>query len=71
MRTLPRGATSGAQLPINAISDKLRAELCAMGCDECLTLALVARKDNYSDMLLEDDGRAVVLANPQRWVSGV
>jgi len=69
-RTVPRAAGAGAQLPINALSDKLRAELIAMGCDECLTLALVSRKDNYADMLLEEDGRAVVLANPQRCVGG-
>ena len=66
VRTLPGGAGFGAQLPINAISDKLRAELCSMGCDECLSFALVSRKDNYGDMLLQDDGRAVILANPQR-----
>ena len=65
-RTLPRGATTGGQLPVNALTDKLRAELSAMGCDETLTLALVSRKDNYEDMLLADDGKAVVLANPQR-----
>lgn len=66
VRTLPGGAGFGAQLPINKLSDQLRAELCAMGGHECLTFALVSRKDNYGDMLLEDDGRAIILENPQR-----
>jgi phenylalanyl-tRNA synthetase beta chain len=68
VRTLPKSATTGGQLPVNALTDKLRAELVAAGCDEALTLALCSRKDNYDDMLLADDGRAVILANPQRCV---
>jgi phenylalanyl-tRNA synthetase beta chain len=70
VRTLPATPTSGGQLPVNALTDKLRAELAAAGAQECLTLALVSREENYGAMLLKEDGRAVVLANPQRCEKG-
>lgn len=65
-RTLPKSSTTGGQQPVNALTDALRREFVAMGCDEALTLGLCSRKDNYDDMLLLEDGLAVVLANPQR-----
>jgi phenylalanyl-tRNA synthetase beta chain len=36
-RTLPKSATTGGELPVNALTDALRRELVAMGCDEALT----------------------------------
>lgn len=66
VRSLPATLTTGAQLPINKLTDSLRMELARAGYDECLTFALVSRDDNFARMLLEDDGKtAVVLANPQ------
>lgn len=67
VKTLPRTATTGEQLPVNKLTDHLRRELACAGYDECLTLALCSREDNYDQMLLKDDGKtAVILANPQR-----
>jgi phenylalanyl-tRNA synthetase beta chain len=65
-RTLPATATTGEQLPINKLSDSLRAEIARAGYDETLTMALVSRDDNYDRMMTKDEGKAVVLANPQR-----
>ena len=66
VRTLPRTATTGEQLPVNKLTDHLRRELARMGYDETLTLALCARDENFAAMRLVDDGRqAVVLSNPQ------
>ena len=66
VRTLPRTATTGEQLPVNKLTDHLRRELAMMGYDETLTLALCARDENFAAMRLVDDGRqAVVLSNPQ------
>ena len=67
-RTLPRVAAPGGQNPLNALTEHLRRELAAAGCDECLTLALCSREENYGAMRLPEDGRAVILANPQRCV---
>lgn len=68
-RRLPAvDAGGGAQLPINALTDMLRAECACMGYRECLTLALCATAENYSAMGLPEDGLAVVLSNPQRCV---
>jgi phenylalanyl-tRNA synthetase beta chain len=69
VRTLPKTATTGQQLPVNKLTDHLRRELASAGYDETLTLALVSREDNFDRMQLKDDGKtAVVLANPQRCV---
>jgi len=66
VRTLPKTATTGEQLPVNKLTDHLRRELAMMGYDEALTLALCSREDCFQNMLLADDGRcAVVLSNPQ------
>jgi phenylalanyl-tRNA synthetase beta chain len=51
---LPTTQASGAQLPINKLTDALRHELARAGYDECLTFALVSREDNYGSMLLPD-----------------
>jgi phenylalanyl-tRNA synthetase beta chain len=66
-RTLPKTVTSGSsQLYINKLSDKLRREMAMGGFDECLTLALCSRDENFSHLLLEDNGNeAVVIANPK------
>lgn len=53
-RTIPKTATTGSQLPINKLTDQLRREIAHAGYDETLTLALVAREDNYANMLLPD-----------------
>ena len=72
VRTLPRTLTTGAQLPINKLTDALRAELARAGYDECLTLALCSREENFGALLLKDpgaddacDGSAVSIANPK------
>lgn len=66
VRTLPVTLTTGAQLPINKLTDALRHELARAGYDEALTFALVSHEDNFGRMLLPDDGTtAVVLANPK------
>jgi phenylalanyl-tRNA synthetase beta chain len=65
-RTLPPTPSMGGQYPINALTEHLRKELAAVGCDECLTLALCSRHENYGAMLKPEDGGAVILANPQR-----
>ena len=65
-RTLPPTPAAGGQDPVNALTEHLRKELAALGCDECLTLALCSREENYGAMLKPEDGRAVILANPQR-----
>jgi phenylalanyl-tRNA synthetase beta chain len=67
-RTLPPTPTTGGQNPVNALTEHLRRELAAAGCDECLTLALCSREENYGAMLKPEDGRAVILSNPQRCV---
>lgn len=67
-RTLPPTPTTGGQNPVNALTEHLRKELASAGCEECLTLALCSREENYACMLKPEDGRAVILANPQRCV---
>lgn len=64
-RPVPPTHTVGKQLPINRLSDALREELARAGYTEVLTLALCSRDENFTFMNREDDGSAVVLANPK------
>ncbi len=67
VRTIPRTLTTGTQLPVNRLTDHLRRELAMAGYDECLTLALCSREENFDFMQHKDDGKtAVVLSNPKR-----
>lgn len=61
----PPTVTVGREQPINQLSDMLRAQIANAGYTEVLTLSLCSRAENYSMMGLEDDGLAVVLANPK------
>ncbi|KAA0166773.1 hypothetical protein FNF27_04229 [Cafeteria roenbergensis] len=62
---LPSTPTCAAALPINMLSDKLRAALANMGFWEALTTALISRKECFEAMRLEDDDSAVTLSNPK------
>lgn len=65
-RTIPKTPCPGAQQPINKLTDALRHELAAAGYDETLTLALVAKDENFAHYGVKDDGKtAVELLNPQ------
>jgi phenylalanyl-tRNA synthetase beta chain len=64
-KTIPRTATDGAELPINALTDSLRGEIAHAGYTECLTMALVSREENFAFLGLPDDESAVVLSNPK------
>lgn len=68
-RTVPKSYTIGTQLPVNKLTDQMRHELANAGYEECLTLALVSVADNYDNMNRSNDGKAVVLGNPQRCVT--
>lgn len=69
VKTIPKTLTTGEQLPINRLTDHLRREMALAGYDECLTLALCSRHENFDALLQVDDGKtAVVLSNPKRCV---
>jgi phenylalanyl-tRNA synthetase beta chain len=65
-RKIPNTPCPGAQQPINKLTDALRHEMAAAGYDETLTLALVAKDENFAHYGVPDDGKtAVELLNPQ------
>lgn len=64
-RTLPKTSTVGTELPINKLSDDLRHELAQAGYTECLTMALLARVENFDLLRRPDDNSAVELLNPK------
>jgi len=43
-KTIPKTTTIGSQLPINALTDKIRNEIAYCGFSEVLTFSLVGRK---------------------------
>jgi phenylalanyl-tRNA synthetase beta chain len=64
-KRLPAVVTVGRQQPINHLTDLVRTEVCMAGYTEVLTLGLCSRAENFANLRREDDGRAVVLANPK------
>jgi len=61
----PKTLTVGKQTPINKLSDLIRLEAAMGGFSEILTMALCSRSEIFSALLREDDGSAVIIANPQ------
>jgi len=57
--------TVGKQQPLNHLTEILRHEIAGSRFTEVLTLGLCSRKENYTDLRLEDDGLAVALSNPK------
>eukprot|EP00736_Rhodelphis_marinus_P013381 Rmarinus@m.10879 len=62
---LPETVTRGRQFPINKFTEQVRHELAHCGYTEVLTFALCSRAENFDMLRREDDGSAVVLANPK------
>lgn len=66
VKTLPRAATVGRQLPINKLTDLLRYEMAMAGFMEVLTFALCSHADAFENLRRPDDGStAVVIGNPK------
>lgn len=63
--TLPSVVTIASQLPINKISDQLRAEFARCGFTEALTFALCSREDESKLLDKSSPLRAVEIANPK------
>lgn len=61
----PPTLTIGKEQPVNQLSDMLRAQIAMAGYTEVLTLSLCSKAENYEMLGLENDGKAVVLANPK------
>lgn len=67
---VPTTVHAGRELPVNGVSDALRAECAMSGFVEVLTWALVSRQEVYGNMRLEDPGpggspdSAVSVGNP-------
>eukprot|EP00052_Salpingoeca_macrocollata_P035313 m.14262 g.14262 ORF g.14262 m.14262 type:complete len:606 (+) comp7821_c0_seq1:917-2734(+) len=63
--TQPKVHTVGKQLPVNKLTDQLRAVVAQAGYDEALTFALCRHDDNYASMRRTDTGdTTVVISNP-------
>ena len=62
---IPATSTVGSAQPVNLLTDLLRHEIAYSGYEECLTMTLCSRADNYTRMGHEDDGTAVGIANPK------
>jgi len=66
---LPSAACAGRELPVNGVTDALRAECAMSGFVEVLTWALLSRAEVYGHMRLPDPGvtaaeGAVAIGNP-------
>ena len=63
--TVPSTTTIGAELPLSALLELLRAECAMAGFTEILTWALCSRAENFSQLLRPDDGAsAASIGNP-------
>lgn len=62
---IPSTITKGFVQPINKLTDLLRIELAMAGFTEALTLSLCSKEENFDFLNQEDDGSAVVIANPK------
>jgi phenylalanyl-tRNA synthetase beta chain len=56
-KRLPIHATTGLELPINALSDKVRRCLALCGFDEVLTWALLSKIENFNNMLINEEDK--------------
>mmetsp|Transcript_9805 Transcript_9805/g.16096 ORF Transcript_9805/g.16096 Transcript_9805/m.16096 type:complete len:594 (-) Transcript_9805:539-2320(-) len=64
--SVPPTLTIGKQLPLNKLSDLLRAELAMAGFLEILSMALVSHEDNFQFLNRPDSNKtAVSIANPR------
>lgn len=62
---MPSTNTVGSELPLNQITELLRAECAMAGFTESLTWALCSRAENFGSLLRKDDGAsAVSIGNP-------
>jgi phenylalanyl-tRNA synthetase beta subunit len=63
--TVPQTVTTGAELPLNALSEALRAEAAMAGYTEILTWALTSRAENFGHLRRPDQAAgAVSVGNP-------
>ena len=65
VKTIPATPSTAYQQPVNKLTDLLRVEMAGAGYTECLTMALVSRKENFTMLRHEDDDSAVTLGNPK------
>jgi len=56
----PTTVCNGAQQPINKLTDLIRLEMALSGYTECLTMALISKKDMHTNMLNEADDKKTV-----------
>ncbi|GLC71953.1 hypothetical protein PLESTF_001188500 [Pleodorina starrii] len=64
-RRIPPTSTQGRELPLNQLTELLRAEVAMAGFTEVLTWALVSRSENFDNLRRPDDGNtAVEIGNP-------
>ncbi|KAG2482402.1 hypothetical protein HYH03_018663 [Edaphochlamys debaryana] len=65
VKRIPPTATQGRELPLNQVTEMLRAEVAMCGFTEVLTWALVSRAENFDNLRRPDDGNsAVEIGNP-------
>ncbi|KAL6769077.1 TSF1 [Auxenochlorella protothecoides x Auxenochlorella symbiontica] len=63
--TQPSDATTGRELPLNALCELLRGDVAAAGWTEILTWALCSREENFGALRRSDGaGGAVTIGNP-------
>ena len=63
--TVPQTVTTGSELPLNALSEALRAECAMAGHTEILTWALTSREENFGHLRRPDQARgAAAIGNP-------
>jgi phenylalanyl-tRNA synthetase beta chain len=63
-RILPKTVTAGKQLPLNKLTDSIRAEVAQHGYTEILSLILCGREENFGHLNRADDGSAAIISNP-------
>ncbi|KXZ43211.1 hypothetical protein GPECTOR_97g749 [Gonium pectorale] len=64
-RRIPPTCTQGRELPLNQVTEMLRAEVAMAGFTEVLTWALVSHAENFDNLRRQDDGAtAVEIGNP-------
>ena len=64
-KSVPPTVTVGRALPLNTLSDLLRAEVAMAGFTEVLTWVLCSHADNFAHVQRPDDGAtAAIVANP-------
>jgi len=64
-KTLPQLITIGIQQPLNKFTDLLRQEIAMAGYTEVLTFGLCSKEENFNFLNRDNNGSAVVVANPK------